>query len=123
MYLIGYDIGSSSIKASLIDAPSGKVLASASCPQKEMVIIAKQPGWAEQDPQIWWQNVKASDEFLDRLFAMYFQQLGLPNLMRKADYHVLARLVPKDLIDDEIREKLDVIVRVAKSATPAGEQS
>ena len=73
-----------------------------------------------QDP--WWQNVKASDEFLDRLFAMYFHQLGLPNLMRKADYHVLARLVPKDLIDDEIREKLDVIVRVAKSATPAGER-
>ena len=71
-----------------------------------------------QDP--WWVDVKAS-EFLDRLFAMYFRQLALPNLIQKADYHVLARLVPKDLIDDEIREKLDVIVRVAKSATPAGE--
>ncbi len=74
-----------------------------------------------QDP--WWQNVKASDEFLDRLFAMYFRQLGLPNLMRKADYHVLARLVPPDLVDDEIREKLDAIVSVAQSATPAGEQT
>jgi len=66
----------------------------------------------------WWQDVKASDEFLDRLFEMYFERLGLPNLMRKADYHVLARLVPEELVDDEVKEKLDTIVEVAESATP-----
>lgn len=70
----------------------------------------------------WWRDVKASDEFLDRLFEMYFERLGLPNLMRKADYHVLARLVPKELMDDEISEKLDAIVSVAESATPLEEE-
>jgi hypothetical protein len=66
----------------------------------------------------WWTDAKASDEYLDRLFDMYFEQLGLPNLMRKADYHVLARLVPKELIDDEIGEKLDALAQVARSAVP-----
>lgn len=66
----------------------------------------------------WWQDVKASDEFLDRLFEMYFTRLELPNLMRKADYHLLAKLVPADLIDNEIKEKLNVIMQVAKSANP-----
>lgn len=70
----------------------------------------------------WWQDVKASDEFLDRLSEMYFERLGLPNLMRKADYHILARLVPKEMIDDEIKEKLDAIVSIAESAIPLQEE-
>jgi len=64
----------------------------------------------------WWHDVKASDEFLDRLFERYFKELNLPNLMRKADYHILARLVPREMIDTEIIEKLDAIVKVAESA-------
>jgi xylulokinase len=55
--LLGYDIGSSSIKATLMEAESGKVLASATVPDREMEIIAKKPGWAEQHPQTWWDNV------------------------------------------------------------------
>ena len=58
MYLIGYDSGTSSIKATLMDAETGVVVASATSPKKEMEIIAKQAGWAEQDPQVWWDNVK-----------------------------------------------------------------
>ena len=58
MYLIGYDSGTSSIKATLMDAATGEVVASATSPKKEMEIIAKQAGWAEQDPQWWWDNVK-----------------------------------------------------------------
>ncbi|RMD66714.1 AAA family ATPase [Candidatus Parcubacteria bacterium] len=64
----------------------------------------------------WWREVKASDEFLDRLFEAYFAKLGLPNLMRKSDYHLLAQVVPQELIDSEVREKLDAIVLVAESA-------
>lgn len=60
MYLIGYDIGTSSIKATLLDAATGVVAASAASPTKEMAIIAQHPGWAEQDPQCWWENVKAA---------------------------------------------------------------
>ncbi len=53
MYLLGYDIGSSSVKASLVDAESGKCLASAFHPETEAPIISKKSGWAEQDPSMW----------------------------------------------------------------------
>ena len=57
-YLLGYDIGSSSIKASLLEIETGRVLASVSSPGgSELEIIACRPGWAEQHPQIWWENV------------------------------------------------------------------
>ena len=58
MYILGYDIGSSSIKAALMEAESGRTVASALSPKKEMEIIAPAPGRAEQDPEIWWQNVR-----------------------------------------------------------------
>lgn len=58
MYLVGYDIGSSSVKATLLEADSGKVITSAISPAKEMEIIAAQPGWAEQSSQMWWDNLK-----------------------------------------------------------------
>lgn len=57
MYLVGLDIGSSSVKASLINAETGNNLASDFFPKEEMEIIALQPGWAEQHPQLWWQNL------------------------------------------------------------------
>ena len=55
--LLGLDIGSSSIKASLTDAGSGQILATAQSPDRELDIIAPQPGWAEQDPETWWHHV------------------------------------------------------------------
>jgi hypothetical protein len=67
----------------------------------------------------WWSEVKASDEFLDRLFDTFFKKLGLQNVMRKNDYYILADLVPEQLIDPEVRQKLDTIVEVAQGANPA----
>ena len=61
-------------------------------------------------------DVKASDDFLTPLFADYFERLNLPNVMPKKSFHVLARHVPRDEIGAEIREKLDVIGRVAGEA-------
>lgn len=58
MYLLGYDIGSSSVKASLVNAESGKCVASAFYPKTEAEIIAVQSGWAEQKPEMWWANLK-----------------------------------------------------------------
>ena len=58
MYLLGYDIGSSSVKASLVDAQTGKCLTSAFYPKSEAAIMAVKPGWAEQDPSAWWENLK-----------------------------------------------------------------
>ncbi|MHC4574568.1 MAG: xylulokinase [Planctomycetota bacterium] len=56
--LLGYDVGSSSIKATLMDAETGSVLATAASPEKELEIIARKVGWAEQHPHVWWDHVK-----------------------------------------------------------------
>lgn len=61
MYLLGYDIGSSSVKASLVDVNSGKVVESDFFPKTEMTMYAAQPGWAEQDPAMWWENLKLAN--------------------------------------------------------------
>jgi len=60
MYLLGYDIGSSSVKACLVDASTGALHASAFYPKDEMAIMAIRPGWAEQEPEDWWYNLKAA---------------------------------------------------------------
>ena len=58
MYLLGYDIGSSSVKASLVDAQNGQCVATAFYPKSEAPIKALQAGWAEQRPDDWWQYLK-----------------------------------------------------------------
>lgn len=58
MYLLGYDIGSSSVKASLIEAETGKCVASDFFPKTEAPIITKRAGWAEQDPSMWLGNLR-----------------------------------------------------------------
>ena len=59
-YLLGFDVGSSSVKASLVDAETGVCAASAFYPESEAPIMAVKAGWAEQDPQMWWENAKLS---------------------------------------------------------------
>ena len=56
-YLLGYDVGSTSVKATLLDAESGRAVASAASPSQELEIDTPQPGWAEQDPEVWWEHV------------------------------------------------------------------
>jgi hypothetical protein len=68
----------------------------------------------------WSADTKVSDDFLDPLFERFFKKLGLPNLMRKTDYHSLARYVPRARIDPEVGEVLDRIVEVSRRARPAG---
>jgi xylulokinase len=58
MLLLGIDLGSSSVKASVIDGETGICLATSFSPSDEMKIIALKPGWAEQDTEIWWSNLK-----------------------------------------------------------------
>ncbi len=55
--LLGLDIGSSFVKATLVDVGSGTALSRASAPGVEMPIASPQPGWAEQDPADWWRSV------------------------------------------------------------------
>ncbi len=56
-YLLGYDIGTSSVKASVVDAETGAIVAAAQYPDGEAPISAPKPGWAEQDPEMWWNEL------------------------------------------------------------------
>ena len=56
-YLLGFDIGSSSVKATLLEINSGKTVASAFSPSSEMPMQSPQPGFAEQDPEMWWREL------------------------------------------------------------------
>jgi len=58
--LLGFDVGSSSVKAALLDAATGRLAASAVSPETELEISAPKPGWAEQDPELWWRHVVRS---------------------------------------------------------------
>lgn len=60
IFLLGIDVGSSSVKTSLVNADTGKCVAAAFYPEKEAPIMAVKAGWAEQDPQMWWNNMKLS---------------------------------------------------------------
>ncbi|WP_109831246.1 xylulokinase [Reichenbachiella versicolor] len=58
MYLLGYDLGSSSVKAAIVEAETGKSIAVEQYPSQEMEIISHELGWAEQEPDTWWENLK-----------------------------------------------------------------
>jgi hypothetical protein len=67
----------------------------------------------------WSPDTKVSDDFLDPLFDNFYQSLNLPNLMRKTDYHRLARHVPPGLVDPEVGHVLDRIKEASQRARPA----
>ena len=62
--LIGFDLGSSSVKATLLDADTGKVVAAKGLPEEEMAIDAPYPDWAEQDPELWWKYIKETTQYI-----------------------------------------------------------
>jgi xylulokinase len=62
--LLGIDIGSSSVKVSLLDADSGRSIGSKSFPEEEMVIQSPEKGWAEQDPETWWEYVQQATRYV-----------------------------------------------------------
>jgi predicted ATPase len=66
----------------------------------------------------WDKDTKVSDDFLIPLFRKFFKKLGHYNVMDKKNFHELARFVPRDKIDPEVKKKLDAIVTVAKTAKP-----
>jgi hypothetical protein len=73
-------------------------------------------------PDPWSAEIKASDDFLDPLFKLFYTKLDLPNLTQKTDYHTLAPFVPPEELDGEIKEKLDAIMDVAEKASPVGRE-
>lgn len=67
-----------------------------------------------RDP--WSADEKVSDEFLPRVFAIYFQTLNTDNRLNKSDFHILADYLSPDETDAELKQSLDLIVTVASSA-------
>ena len=60
VYFLGIDLGSSSVKTTLFDPAKGTTIDSITYPEKEMKIISKEKGWAEQDPNYWWECIEKS---------------------------------------------------------------
>ena len=58
MLLLGIDVGTSSIKVSVVDAATQECITSAQYPEKESGITSVKPGWAEQSPEMWWRHVQ-----------------------------------------------------------------
>ncbi|WP_069659464.1 xylulokinase [Arcticibacter eurypsychrophilus] len=57
MLLLGIDVGTSSIKVSVVDPATQKTISSVQYPETETEINSPQPGWAEQSPEMWWEHV------------------------------------------------------------------
>ena len=76
MYLLGYDIGTSSVKASLVDVTTGETAASAQYPDSEAPITAKQPGWAEQEPEMWWEELKQATKHVFAIAGDVKSEIG-----------------------------------------------
>lgn len=62
MLLLGIDIGTSSVKVSVVDAATQQIVASAQYPDEESPIKALHPGWAEQSPLMWWEQTQKALE-------------------------------------------------------------
>ena len=81
------------------------------------------PPVALRDPDhTWWRDTRATDDFLDPVFRAYLGKLGLPvSLMKKSDYHILARFVLPKMISPEVVGALDAILAQSNKTKPRGE--
>lgn len=114
-YLLGFDVGSSSVKASLVDAETGAMAATAFFPEHEAPIKAVKPGWAEQDPQMWWDNAKLA---LQKIMA----ETGAKDEDIKAigiSYQMHGLVV----VDKELKPLRDAIIWCDSRAVPYGERA
>jgi xylulokinase len=75
-FFLGYDLGSSSVKAALLDAHSGKPLASAFSPATEMKIHSPRHGFAEQDPEYWWKELIQATRLLHQKYPFDKSEIG-----------------------------------------------
>lgn len=115
MYLLGYDIGTSSVKASIVDAESGKTIASDFYPKTEAAIKSLKPGWAEQDPQTWWDFVKEATKIVlnkSKVDAKNIKAIGFSYQM-----HGLV------CVDENFKPLRDSIIWCDSRGVPYGEKA
>lgn len=115
MYLLGYDIGSSSVKASLVDAANGRCVASAQYPSTEAPILSPRQGWAEQEPDSWWQYMKEATRAVMRPFGVDPQDIKAIGISYQM--HGLV------LVDKEGKSLRPAIIWCDSRAVPYGEKA
>ncbi|MBR5697593.1 MAG: carbohydrate kinase [Prevotella sp.] len=114
-FFLGFDVGSSSVKASLVEMESGQCAASAFFPESEAPIKAVRAGWAEQSPENWWQYLKQSlRKIMDETGAKgeQIRAIGISYQM-----HGLV------CIDKELKPLRDAIIWCDSRAVPYGERA
>ncbi|MDR2809898.1 MAG: carbohydrate kinase [Tannerellaceae bacterium] len=115
MYLLGCDIGSSSIKASIVNSENGLIEASEFYPKEEAPIKALKPGWAEQNPDDWWEYLK----------------IAVGNAIRRANIHgedikaigISYQMHGLALVDKQLKVLRPSIIWCDSRAVPYGEQA
>ena len=115
MYLLGYDIGSSSVKASLVDAQSGACVASAFYPKTEAPIKAVRAGWAEQAPDAWWSYLK--DATADVLAQSGVDKTDIKAIGISYQMHGLV------CVDKNLKPLRDAIIWCDSRAVPYGQKA
>lgn len=112
-YALGFDVGSSSIKASLVDVDSRTCVATVSAPEQEMPITARRSDWAEQDPRMWWRYMVECTQLLRR-------QWRLDQVASVGISYQMHGLVAVDSDGNPLR---DAIIWCDSRAVPYGEQA
>ena len=116
MYLLGYDVGSSSVKASLVEAESGICTATSFYPKKEAEIIAKKPGWAEQVPSMWWANLKLAT-------ADVLSQAGLKDVSEIKAIGISYQMHGLVCVDEDMNVLRPAIIWCDSRAVPYGRKA
>ena len=114
-YLLGFDVGSSSVKASLVDIDGGQCAASAFYPKQEAPIKAVRAGWAEQDPEMWWDNAKLA--LADIMAATGAVGTDIKCIGISYQMHGLV------CVDRDLRPVRDSIIWCDSRAVPYGEKA
>lgn len=114
-FLLGFDVGSSSVKASLVDIESGECAASAFYPSEEAPIKALKTGWAEQDPEMWWANAKLA--LADIMAKTGAKGSDIKGIGISYQMHGLV------CVDRQMRPVRDSIIWCDSRAVPYGEEA
>ena len=118
-YLLGYDVGSSSVKASIVEVSSGKCVAADFYPSREAPIKALKTGWAEQSPEDWWSYLKHATQ---KVVATAKQKAAF-------DPHDIAaigiswQMHGLVCVDKELRPLRDAIIWCDSRAVPYGQRA
>lgn len=115
MYLLGYDLGSSSVKASLVNASTGECVATAFYPKKEMEIKSSKTGWAEQSTALWWENLTLATK--DVLAQNNVNSDAIKAIGISYQMHGLV------LVDKDLNVLRDAIIWCDSRAVPYGQKA